>query len=129
MSRPHSSLETHAGAERRFARRLAAFSRVAALLVSAQLSGVAALAVELASEDGSGECCDDCPLERDGKQCPPGCQSCHCAHGTGIIASAFETTLPRTFDSGRRVLRSRAPAAFPNACASLGVYRPPRTHA
>jgi hypothetical protein len=128
MLRRNSSLETHGG-ERKLARRLLAFSRLVALLAAAQLSGVAALAAELGCEDGCGECCDDCPLERDGKQCPPGCQSCHCAHGSGIIASAFESSPQLTFDSGRRALRSRAETAFPNACTFLGVYRPPRTHA
>lgn len=107
---------------RRCSRTLAGLLQLFAILLSLQLAGVAELAVCLTDEVRH-----DCSNEQSGRDCPPGCPSCTCAHGTvGSIpapAPAVPTvTLPR-----------RPEAVLPQAALELQtlaelphVYRPPR---
>jgi hypothetical protein len=100
--------------------------RALALLVSLHVSGLGAVAVELGFSNGSHDCCDDCPLDCNGQECPPGCPNCHCAHGSGVLARALESTLPEAPDIGRALPPVRYEFSAHLSSASLGVYRPPR---
>ncbi len=115
-----------------------AFTRVVVLalrvfvgLVSLQLSGVPGVAAEMGLrflDDGADDCCADCPLEKDGKECPPGCPNCHCAHGSIALPTAVEksSTTPVASDSDNEVETAPYEASVPRAPPSPGVYRPPR---
>jgi hypothetical protein len=105
---------------------LVACLRVFALSMAAHMSGAGAVVVELGWAGEASDCCNDCPLGDDGKECPPGCPNCHCAHGSSILARAFETTLPATPDLARELPPIDDATRVPRASASLGVYRPPR---
>jgi hypothetical protein len=68
---------------RRFAARATLAMRVLAVALAVSLSGFAHFAADVAfahedtCETGEGDPCSD---DGDGKQCPPGCPTCHCAH-------------------------------------------------
>ena len=105
--------------------------RLLALVLGLQLSSVGAIAAQVFEGDHAcGACCDDCPLDREGRECPPGCLACHCAHGgaTGnALARPFEAPLTAPFDGGKAIEPNTAPAAGPRAANGDSVYRPPRS--
>lgn len=105
--------------------------RLLALVLGLQLSSLGAIAAQVCDGDHAcSACCDDCPLDREGRECPPGCLACHCAHGgaTGnALARAFEEPLPEHFDGGEAIEPNTAPATGPRAANGDGVYRPPRS--
>jgi hypothetical protein len=102
--------------------------RALVLLVSIELSGLAGVAAEMAAmnAEGSADCCSDCPLEKSGKECPPGCPNCHCSHGGAVFAPAVATELADAFDPARTVVAAPTDPAAPRAPVLPGVYRPPR---
>ena len=101
--------------------------RLLALVLGLQLSSVSAIAARvLDGDDACVACCDDCPLDREGRECPPGCLACHCAHGS-VLARPFEEPLRLHFDGGTSVAPNTAPASGPRAANGDGVYRPPRS--
>jgi hypothetical protein len=106
--------------------RLGLCLRALAVFVTLQISGLGAVAGELGFSNGAHDCCADCPLESDDQDCPPGCANCHCAHGSGVLARAFESTLPETPDVGRAMPPVRYEFSAHLSSAALGVYRPPR---
>ena len=69
---------------------------------------------------------DDCPDERDGRECPPGCPNCHCAHPLNALP-----LLPASFllDPPNFEVIAIAPydAHAPPKPDLGAVYRPPRT--
>jgi hypothetical protein len=118
-------------AERRLATTLKRALRLLALALGLQLSSVGALAAEvLAGDHPCGACCDDCPLDREGRECPPGCIACHCAHGgaTGnALARQFEEPVPLHVDGGQAIDPNTVAATGARAANGDGVYRPPRS--
>lgn len=103
--------------------------RVLVILVSFELSGASVLAPELAACDESGEgSCTDCPLEKDGMECPPGCPNCHCSHGGGIgLPPVFEDTPVKLAIADMNVEQPPYEASVPQAPPLAGPYRPPRS--
>ena len=93
-----------------------------------QLSGAAALAVEVgfAALDRA-DCCDDCPLESNGKECPPGCPNCHCAHGQVASLPASSPALELLLSSGDAATAEPLEASAPHAPFLPSLYRPPRS--
>jgi hypothetical protein len=69
---------------------------------------------------------DDCPEERDGHECPPGCPNCHCAHPVNalpVLPASFLLELPSFEEIAIAPYDAQAPPK-----PDLGaVYRPPRT--
>lgn len=102
-----------------------AMLRALVLLLVFSLSGVAG-AFDVGQVADARECCSDCPDQGGDQECPPGCPSCHCAHGS--------LALPKQV--GDRFALRRAPvepmmprpveATAPRAPMLPGVYRPPR---
>lgn len=113
------------------ARALTHALRLLALVLGLQLSSVGAIAAQVdAADHGCSASCEDCPLDREGRECPPGCLACHCAHGgaTGnALARHFDEPPPNPYDGGKAVEPNTAPAAGPRAANGDGVYRPPRS--
>lgn len=101
--------------------------RVLAAWFTIELSGVAHAGLDVASELGFAEHPDDDCDES--HECPPGCTSCHCAHG--VVASSsprieveLELIQPDVQESG--FVPSHE---LPLTNADLTpLYRPPRTH-
>ena len=108
-------------------RALAVLLRLLVVLVSVELSGVAAVA-ELGSgvDETSAGCCTDCPVEKDGKECPPGCPDCHCSHGGIGLPPAFEAVSGQVAAIDVVMLQRPYEAGVPHAPHLPGVYRPPR---
>lgn len=102
------------------------------LLVVALSLHIGALAVASAFLEGScadeSGCCSDCPLERSGQECPPGCPNCQCHHAGGAVAiserDGEELSLPAR-DLGDERGRPRE-ALAPREPALPSVFRPPR---
>lgn len=101
--------------------------RVLAVVVSVQVSGAGVLAAELACADDAGDgCCTDCPVEKDGKECPPGCPNCHCSHGNVGLPPVFVSTSVKLPRINTHVRPPPFEARVPRAPALPSVYRPPR---
>ena len=108
-------------------RALALVLRVLVVLVSVELSGLAAVAeLGFCGDETSADCCTDCPVEKDGKQCPPGCPNCHCSHGGIALAPALETVGALVAAIDVVILQPPHEAGVPHAPHLPGVYRPPR---
>src|SRR4051812_29044155 len=91
------------------------------LLLAFSLSGVAR-ALEAGGEDPR-ECCTDCPDQDDGRDCPPGCPSCHCAHGSVAVPRAVDDRVVVRLDLERDATPCPDEATAPRAPMLRGVYR------
>jgi hypothetical protein len=104
------------------------FLRLLVVVVTFGLSGLAPAAEELIGRDiacNAAGCCSDCPLEKDGKECPPGCPSCHCSParvGLPPLAEILVGTLNLAFEAAAIPYEAAGPRAPPPSA----VYRPPR---
>jgi len=105
--------------------------RTLALLISVEVSGLAGFAAELVAlnTDGAADCCSDGPLEKGGKECPPGCPNCHCSHGGLALPPAAATEFADAFDPAASVATGPTNANAPHAPILASVYRPPRSAA
>lgn len=103
------------------------FLRLLVVLGAFGLSGLApAVADLIACEDVRDEAsCSDCPLEKDGRDCPPGCPSCHCVH-TGIGLPPVDDTQLASVNVDIETTAIPYEAAVPRAPPASDVYRPPR---
>ena len=95
------------------------------LLLVVSLSGFGGL-FELGEASDSRECCSDCPDENQGRECPPGCPSCHCAHGCLALPKVADERVVIRRDDRRAAMRRPDEAGAPRAPIVRGVYRPPR---
>jgi hypothetical protein len=96
------------------------------ILVTLELSGLAARAVEMVCDGESvGDCCSDCPVDQGGQECPPGCPSCHCAHATTALPTATGDQMS-VVDSRQGVCFRPYEATVPRSTDLRRIYRPPR---
>jgi hypothetical protein len=110
-----------------FLRALVVSLRALVILMALQVSGVAAVAEQFAgSVETTAGCCTDCPMEQDGRECPPGCPNCHCSHGSVALPSVGKAQLTHAVDLPCRVAVTPHEATAPRAPRLRGVYRPPR---
>jgi hypothetical protein len=72
------------------------------------------------------ECCGDCPLEQQGKHCPPGCASCHCNHGSLVLPGLAEVASLEPHPETAVEQPLPFEASVPRAPPTRGIYRPPR---
>lgn len=108
---------------RRRNRSFSIFLQVLAVLLSLHIAGIAELAARL-GDDPTHEACSN---EQPGRDCPPGCPSCTCAHGpigsmpspAAAVAAPALPLVPKTVVAGR-VLELSTQADLPH------VFRPPR---
>ena len=70
---------------------------------------------------------ENCPDEKTGRDCPPGCPVCHCADLI-VAAPAGDrvVSLPPAMEAGRLIARKRDDQP-PVSPAPSSVWRPPRT--
>ena len=107
---------------------LACGLRMLILLLAVQLSGTAALAVQAGfAVLDQADCCDDCPLESNGKECPPGCPNCHCVHGQIASLPASSPVLELLLSSRDAATAEPLEASAPHAPFLPSLYRPPRS--
>jgi len=112
-----------------FARIVVTWLRVLVLALSVHISAVALVAMtDDACADESG-CCSDCPLERSGQECPPGCPNCHCQHAGGAVmvseVEGEDVAPPPPPDPGTAAARPRE-ATAPREPFPSSIFRPPR---
>jgi len=69
---------------------------------------------------------EDCPNDDDGRECPPGCPSCHCAHAMSALPSLGPALVP---DPLVAIEVAIAPyeARWRPGPEPAALYRPPRT--
>jgi hypothetical protein len=103
------------------------FLRLLVVFGAFGLSGLApAVADLIACKDVRDEAsCSDCPLEQDGRDCPPGCPSCHCVHN-GIGLPPVDDMQVATVNVDIETAAIPYEAAVPRAPPASDVYRPPR---
>ena len=106
---------------------LACVVRWLVVVLALQLSGAAAAALEagLGGAD-SVDCCADCPLEESGKECPPACPSCHCAHAQVASLPAASPVLEVLRAVSDSAVAAPQEASAPHAPFLPSLYRPPR---
>ena len=103
--------------------------RLFVALTAFQMTGLPHFAVDavaaIQGTDETGHRDDDCPNDKDGRECPPGCPDCHCAHPMGalpLLPSPFLLELP----SGAEIALAPYEATAPPRPDPAAVYRPPR---
>jgi hypothetical protein len=78
---------------------------------------------------GPDSCADelsDCPLEKQGQECPPNCPQCHCVHVNGLVAPASQLLFVSSPAVAARVALERPPSQFVASPQRSNPYRPPR---
>jgi len=101
--------------------------RTLALCLALQLSGAVHFAVDLwQSGEAAADHCDDCPDDEEGRECPPGCPSCHCTNVSPVLPSpsgppALAVVLP-LFE----VAWGPHESGTPPSPSPRSLYRPPR---
>ena len=72
--------------------------------------------------------CQECPAEREGRECPPACPDCHRAHGVLGLPGMAAGLRPLPAASTQEPVSLRPhEARVPRAPSIFGVYRPPRS--
>lgn len=97
------------------------------LVLSVQLCGLAdtlACALELSSADQG--CCSDCPTEKSGLGCPPGCRLCHCHQSGAVRLPELERTPLLFFPPESSLTGDWSGRAAPRPPFLSAIYRPPR---
>ena len=104
-----------------------ALLRLVLVLAALGISGLAPAVADLIACDEVHDAasCSDCPLEQDGRDCPPGCPSCHCVHA-GIGLPPVDALHVATLDRDVEAAAIPYEAAVPRAPPASDVYRPPR---
>jgi hypothetical protein len=102
--------------------------RMLAVFVCLQLSGSLAFASEIGvlPDAASEDCCSDCPLEKDGKECPPMCPVCHCTHTFLAVPAAMAGALLPLPAPASALSWLAQPGCTPPSPPVGGLYRPPR---
>lgn len=101
--------------------------RMLILCLAVQLSGTAAMAIEagFVALDRV-DCCDECPIEKGGNECPPGCPNCHCLHGQIASLPASSLVLEMLLSAEHAATAEPLEASAPHAPFLPSLYRPPR---
>jgi hypothetical protein len=102
--------------------------RALVVLLAFQLSGVSHAVGDLLlfTEDSMAEGHTDCPADEPGRDCPPGCPTCHHAHG-GVGAVPGSASFPLShIDSPQAVSFAPAEADAPPNPDLPSVFRPPK---
>jgi hypothetical protein len=97
------------------------------LVLSVQLGGLSdaiAYAAELSRDDQG--CCSDCPTEKSGLGCPPGCRLCHCHQAGAARLPDVERQLSLLPNSETHESQDPSALSAPRSAPISGVYRPPR---
>lgn len=99
-------------------------------VTAVQITGIPHVVADVvAMIQGDGECShDDCPNDNGGRECPPGCPSCHCTHVMSvlpILGRPLELDLLTPFEIAMAPYEAQGPPG-PDLAA---LYRPPRTAA
>jgi len=100
--------------------------RLLILLLAVQLSGTATAVVEFGFGTVQVDCCQECPLESNGKECPPGCPNCHCLHGQIASLPVSSPVLELLLRSSDAATAVPLEASAPHAPFLPSLYRPPR---
>jgi hypothetical protein len=112
----------------RWARWVRLVVRVLAVFACLELSGALAFAAEMGEvpDAAAEDCCGDCPLEKDGKECPPMCPACHCTHAMLAVPAALAGELAAAAPpfTGLKLVTERSLAPPMPLLGTL--YRPPR---
>jgi len=106
--------------------------RLLVALTAFQMTGLPHFAVDAVTavstaqaEVAPGHHDDNCPNDKQHRECPPGCPDCHCTHSMGalpLLPSPFLLELP----SSTEIALVPYEATAPPRPEPAGVYRPPR---
>ncbi len=94
-----------------------------AVCLALQLSGLVHFAVDLWLEGDAAAHHFSAPDDGD-HDCPPGCVSCHCAHGTSALPAPLEGAV--TLLPAYELVWAPYPTGTPPSLTPLPVFRPPR---
>ena len=125
-SRRRSRASARAAEPRPLLRAIRLLFSLLSLFLAVHLSGAVHAVVDLLSGHDQPAQLAGCLDEDEGRDCPPGCPSCHCAHGVGALPPRgveAPSRRPRAVAAPRFFVRARGGPKNP-ALASL--FRPPR---
>ena len=101
--------------------------RMVVSVTAVQISGVShAVADVIVAVQGGDEYEHNCPNDNDGRECPPGCPSCHCTHAMNALPSVGPSFV---LDALIPIEIAIAPyeAQSPPGPEPGALYRPPRS--
>lgn len=101
--------------------------RVIVAVTAAHITGIPHVVRDVvAAVHGDNVTHEQCPNEEDGRECPPGCPSCHCAHPMNALPSASP---PMVLEFLIPIEVAMAPygAQAPPGAEPTSLYRPPRS--
>lgn len=103
--------------------------RLVVTMTAVQITGIPHVAVDviaaMQSDEHQEHTDENCPNDNDGRECPPGCPSCHCTHAMSALPVAAPSTV---LDWLIPIEMATAPyeAQGPPNPDPLTLYRPPR---
>lgn len=102
-------------------------ARLFLVISTFELSEIAPVVAEIvAYGEQEADGCSDCPLDSDGRECPPGCPRCHCSHGAASLPPMFERRSSPVVVAVAPASAAPYEATAPRAPPLPSVYRPPR---
>ncbi len=113
----------------RLVHRVVVVLRLIVAMTAVQITGIphvaADMIVAMQSDDHEDHSHENCPNDDDGRQCPPGCPSCHCTHAMSALpVAAPPTVLDRLIPMEMAIAPYKAQGP-PNP-DPITLYRPPR---
>jgi len=99
--------------------------RALLLALAFQVSGMPAPV--LVGADSCGDELSDCPLEKQGQECPPHCPRCHCVHVNGLVAPSSQWGFVSSPAVSARVGLARSESLVVASPLRSNPYRPPRS--
>lgn len=103
-------------------------ARLVLAVVMLQLGGVVGVVADLVFAGATADDATECPNEKPGHDCPPGCPTCHCAHG-GVAVPPSTDNASWLADLGGSSVAAVCPyvADLPKDPPMPSVFRPPRS--
>ncbi|MBK9266987.1 MAG: hypothetical protein IPM54_45330 [Polyangiaceae bacterium] len=99
--------------------------RLVVAMTAVQITGIPHVVADVAAIAQGSNHAEDCPNDEDGRECPPGCPSCHCTHAMNALPSVAPPTLLDLLAPIEVAIALYDPAE-PSGPDPAALYRPPR---
>lgn len=104
--------------------------RLVVTMTAVQITGIPHVAVDviaaMQNDERQEHSHENCPNDDDGRECPPGCPSCHCTHAMSALPVAAPSTVLDWLIPIEMTIAPYEAQGPPNP-DPLTLYRPPRT--
>lgn len=100
--------------------------RMIVAVTAVQITGIPHVVRDVIAAVQGDDAHEQCPNDEDGRECPPGCPSCHCAHPMNALPSVPPPMLLDGFVPIEVAVTSYK-AQVPAGPEPASLYRPPRS--